>query len=71
MTPTFCSQCEWVVAESRKRHPGQWLCSRHKRLDGHGFVDPDYWSNEEPFLKCRDTNHGACPLFTPIREKQE
>lgn len=71
MTPTFCTQCDNVVAETRKRHPSGWLCIRHKRLEGMGFVNPEYWSNDEPYLKCKDVNSGACPLFTPIREKQE
>lgn len=68
MTPTWCDQCEWVTSESRKRPPFQWLCARHRRLDGHGFLSPEY-RTDEPFLKCRDVNGGLCETFEPKREK--
>ncbi|MNF00184.1 hypothetical protein D3C87_1367430 [compost metagenome] len=70
MTPTFCTDCEFVVAESRKRSPSGWLCLKHKRLEGQGFVDPKFWSNEEPYLRCKDVNAGACPLFEKRRENE-
>lgn len=71
MTPTFCRDCDHVAEDSRKRHVSQWLCLRHKRLEGQGFVDPDYWADQEPYLKCRDVNGGLCPLFSPRREGKE
>ncbi len=70
MTPTFCASCDNVEPTSRKRQPTQWLCLRHKRLEGMGFVNPDYWTHEEPFARCRDVNYGLCPLFTPLRENK-
>lgn len=71
MKPTFCRDCEWVVEETRKRPPHQWLCSRHKRLEGQGFVHPELWSDLEPFLKCAAVNGGLCPLFEPRRNNPE
>lgn len=68
--PTFCRECDNVHAESRKRVPSQWLCSKFKRLEGHGFVDPEKWAEMEPFMKCRDINGGACPLFVKRRDGQ-
>jgi hypothetical protein len=68
MTPTFCHDCEHVSDETRKRSPHGWLCLKHKRLEGQGFVHPDYWSNEEPYLRCKDVNGGLCPLFEKRRE---
>jgi len=68
--PTFCTECDNVHEESRKRVPSQWLCSKFPRLDGHGFVDPLKWSEMEPFMKCRDINGGACPVFTKRRDGQ-
>lgn len=64
---TFCKDCDYVAEDTRKRHPSQWLCLKHKRLEGHGFVDPDYWAEHEPYLKCVNVNGGACPLFEPRR----
>mgnify|MGYP001607881414 CR=1 FL=1 len=71
MTPTFCRDCEWVVAESRKRSVMQWLCMRHKRLEGQGFVHPEYWAESEPFLRCKDVNGGLCELFEPKKGETE
>ncbi|MBW3095673.1 hypothetical protein [Pseudohoeflea coraliihabitans] len=62
---TWCSDCRNVVSDTRKRHPGSWLCRKHKRLEGMGFVDRDYWSREEPFMRCVNINGGDCPLFDP------
>lgn len=67
---TYCRDCDHVVADSRKRHPAAWLCSRFPRVEGGGFVDPEKWVTDEPFMKCKDINGGACPLFTPIREPE-
>lgn len=68
---TFCVDCRHVHEDSRKRSPTQWLCSRHKRLEGMGFVHPQYWTNEEPFLKCNAVNAGACPLFEPKEDRSD
>jgi len=69
--PTFCKDRDNVDSESRKRVPSQWLCSKFKRLEGHGFVDPEKWAEMEPFMKCRDINGGACPLWSPRRAGQQ
>lgn len=71
MTPTYCHACDHVVEDTRKRSPHQWLCNRHKRLEGQGFVHPDYWTSEEPFLRCSAVNGGLCPLFETRRQKPE
>lgn len=63
MQPTWCRDCDHVVEDTRKRNPTQWLCSRHKRLEGQGFVSPEWWTDQEPFLRCKDVNGGLCPLF--------
>lgn len=71
MKPTFCRNCDHVVEDTRKRSPHQWLCGRHKRLEGQGFVDPDLWIEMEPFLKCSAVNGGICELFEPRRESPD
>ena len=73
--PTFCIECENVVEETRKRLPTQWLCRMHPRIEGQGFVAPKIWAEMEPFLRCRDTNGGRCPVFierrVTLRNKSE
>lgn len=69
--PTYCRDCEHVEAVSRKQPPYRWLCRMHKRLFNDGFVDPVYWTKTDPFLRCVDTNAGACPLFSPLPEPIE
>lgn len=71
MTPTFCRDCDHVEASSRKRHPTQWVCLRHKRLEGQGFVDPELWIESDPFLRCKDVNGGLCELFEPKKGETE
>lgn len=68
---TFCRNCDHVVEDTRKRHPQQWLCSRFPRVEGGGFVDPEKWVTDEPFMRCKDINGGNCPLFTPIPEPKD
>ena len=63
--PTYCEDCDYVERESRKKQPYGWLCMRVKRLDGHGYVVRDTWTNGEPYARCKDVNLGACPLFKP------
>jgi hypothetical protein len=41
-----------------------------KRVEGGGFVDPQMWVDQEPFMKCSQINGGDCPLWTPRREPQ-
>lgn len=67
---TLCSDCDCVTAETRKQSPMRWTCIRHKRVQGGTFVDPDGWLEHEPYLLCRNTNAGACPLWTPRRDGQ-
>jgi hypothetical protein len=40
-------------------------------LEGQGFVDPDWWVENDPFLRCKDVNGGLCPLFEPRRVSPE
>lgn len=69
MMPTFCRDCDHVV--DRKKSPHQWLCARHRKLEGQGFVDPDLWISSEPFLRCSAVNGGLCELFETRRQKPE
>lgn len=68
---TYCSECDNVVADTRKRHPATWRCSKFPLIEGGGFVVPDIWVTDEPFMKCKDINGGACPLFTPKEAQDE
>lgn len=61
--PTFCIDCIHVHRDSRKQGPWYWLCSKHPRLEGYGFVTDKTWDNAPPFLRCRDVNGGVCPLY--------
>lgn len=62
---TYCRDCDNVVSDSRRRHPSGWLCRKFKRVEGGGFVDPQMWVDQEPFMKCSQINGGDCPLWTP------
>lgn len=66
--PTICRDCDNVVASSRKgnQRPTQWLCRAHPRRFAEGFVDPDWWIENEPFVRCQEINRGTCPAFTPL-----
>lgn len=70
MSATFCDQCDNVLAESRKRAPYQWLCTKFPRLEGQGFIAPNLWADLEPYMKCVNINGGACPLWAPLRNGQ-
>lgn len=70
MTPTLCSACDNVHADSRKKLPTQWLCTRFPRLEGMGFVAPNVWAEMEPYMKCSGINGGKCPCWTPLRNGQ-
>lgn len=62
-TTTYCSDCEHVLKANKSDSPRWWLCRMHRRLEGMGFVQRNTWTNAEPFLRCRDVNGGACPMF--------
>lgn len=66
---TYCHKCTNVHEDTRKLKPWYWLCTRHPNLEeGYGFVTDNTWDDGEPFLKCRDVNKGACPLFEERKE---
>lgn len=60
--PTYCSDCDNCI-KGKHVAPYMWLCAKHKRADGFGFVTPTSWDNAEPYLRCKDVNGGFCPLF--------
>jgi hypothetical protein len=64
---TWCDTCRHVEAVSRKQSAYYWLCHKHPRIGGFGFVAPEAQTNSPPFLFCRHVNGGRCPLY----EKQE
>lgn len=68
---TFCRDCANVERQSRKGHVRGWLCLRFPRLEGQGFVDPNYWSAHEPFMRCDGINGGACPMFEQRKENPD
>lgn len=70
-SPTLCETCDHVHAETRKRSPAQWLCSRFPRLEGMGFVAPKVWAEQEPYMRCVGINGGACCLWSPRRDGQK
>lgn len=63
---TLCENCAHVEPVSKRGHPAGWLCTQHRRLDGHGFVSHSYWADKEPLLRCKDTNGGCCPLYRAV-----
>jgi len=69
--PTFCIDCRHVHEAGKKISPFRMLCNRHKRLEGQGFIHPDWWVEHEPFLRCIDVNGGMCPLFEPAYTEEQ
>ena len=61
--PTFCNDCGNCMKENKSDPPWRWLCVKHPRLEGYGFVLQGTWINAPPYLHCKDVNGGACPLF--------
>lgn len=61
MDYTVCSECR--NCDNSSKHPAYWLCTKHKRAEGFGFVTVEYWDNAPPFLYCKNVNGGFCPLF--------
>jgi hypothetical protein len=66
---TTCEGCDNVHAETRKMHPGKWLCIKFKRVPGGSFIAPHTWVEREPYMRCNGINGGLCPMFVPRREK--
>ena len=62
MQPTYCKDCKHVHPNSAK-HVRSWLCAKFPCLEGNGFVDPDWWAENEPFNRCVNINKGFCPVF--------
>jgi hypothetical protein len=69
--PTLCEDCDNVHAETRKRSPSSWLCTKFPRLEGMGFVAPKVWAEQEPFMRCVGINGGHCALWAPRRAGQK
>lgn len=65
--PTICEDCDLVDPQTRKKHGALWLCLASPRLEGMGFVKREEWVNNEPYLRCKDVNGGACRNFKPLR----
>lgn len=59
---TYCADCKHVHPESGGA-PWTWMCSKHERREGYGFVTKEVWDKFPPFLYCKDVNGGACPLY--------
>ncbi len=59
---TFCDGCDNVIRE-KNAPPYRWLCVKHKRAEGMGFVTPTTWDGAPPYLYCKDVNGGYCPLY--------
>lgn len=68
--PTICRDCDNVVDSTRKGRPTSWLCHAYPRRFAEGFVDPDWWVENEPFMRCSDINRGSCPSFKRARTSQ-
>lgn len=68
---TYCINCDNVAEDSRKRDPWYWLCTKHPRLEGFGFVTNTTWDRAPPYLRCVDCNGGACPLYKERKSDAE
>jgi hypothetical protein len=60
--PTLCEDCDHVIRD-KNTPPFRWLCCKHKKLEGFGWVTRTTWDNGEPYARCSQINHGACPNF--------
>ena len=70
--PTFCEECDHVLREFPSQPEWGWLCLKHPRLDGHGFVSKTIRDgNLPPYLRCKDVNGGYCYLYAPKRQLKE
>ncbi len=68
--PTWCQDCAHVYKPLKGSPPWQWLCVKHKRISGMGYVAPDMWVEAEPYLRCVNVNGGACVLFERADPRQ-
>ena len=68
--PTYCADCAHRHQVGRSDAPYRWLCTKHPRLEGFGFVTKDKWDDMPPYLFCKDVNGGMCPLFEKDPGKQ-
>ena len=68
--PTYCNDCVHKIVDGKNDPPWRWMCGKHKRGDGYGFVTPTTWDNAPPYLFCKDVNAGMCPLFERDDGKQ-
>lgn len=71
MTPTPCEDCDNVHMDTRKQHPGRWICIRFPRLENLNAVAPKQWILHEPYNRCASVNLGHCPCFTKRRDGQK
>lgn len=62
MEPTKCEDCDWLHSSAHEKNsrPEYWLCAAQKRVS--------YVHGEEPFMRCRGVNGGACRMFKPIKQ---
>ena len=67
---TFCVNCAHKFQVNKSDPPWRWLCMKHPRMEGMGFVTPYSWDNADPYLLCRDVNGGACVLYQPADPRQ-
>lgn len=64
---TVCEDCDHLHTQRPADKPWMWMCTKHKRAGGYGFVNRTF-SDAVPYLYCKDVNQGFCPLFEPKRE---
>lgn len=67
---TYCAKCQHHSRPSKSAPPWRWMCVKHPRLEGFGFVTEDTWDDAPPFLYCVSVNGGRCPLYEPADPKQ-
>lgn len=68
---TICAECEHLHPDGLKNWPGRWMCLKHPRVEGFGFVTNTEWDSFPPYLYCHNVNGGECPLFEPKRTATE
>ena len=67
---TYCSDCKHVILNGKNDPSYRWLCGRHKRTQGAGFVTKEFWDGDAPYLYCAQVNGGLCELFEAKPEEQ-
>lgn len=68
---TFCERCAHVYKPDKNDAPWRWLCIKHRRVEGFGFVTTGAWDGFPPYLYCKDVNGGQCPLYEEAEAPQE